>query len=88
MMFVILSYDINEKRVGRIRKTVQKYLWQVHKSVYSGHLTESRLEKLKTELSRLVVPNEDSVCIYKLGNWTALHIEQLGETKETEYITL
>lgn len=87
-MFVILSYDINEKRVNKISKTVRKYLWRVHRSVYNGHITERKLEAMKSELNRLIDPSEDSVFIYITQNENVFCVEQIGEIKETEYITL
>lgn len=87
-MFVIFSYDVGEKRVGKVGKIAKKYLWQVHKSLYSGHLTERQLEKLKYELKRYILPTEDSIYIYKTEYWNSLNIEQIGEIKETDFITL
>ena len=87
-MFVILSYDVSEKRVEKVGKTVRKYLWEVHKSVYNGHLTERQFENLKIALRKLIVPAEDSIYIYKTEHWNTLDIEQIGKIKETEYITL
>lgn len=88
MMFIILSYDVNEKRVKKVGKTVKKYLWQIHRSVYNGHLTEKKLKCMKTELKRLIVPSEDSVYIYTTATAELFHIEQIGEIKETDFITL
>jgi len=87
-MFVILSYDVGEKRVKNIEKTVRKYLWQIHKSVYNGHLTEKQFAKLKSELQRQIVPQTDSIYIYKTENCGLFDIEQIGKPKETDCITL
>lgn len=35
-MFIILSYDINKKRVGKILKICRKYLVHVQKSVFEA----------------------------------------------------
>lgn len=88
MMFVILSYDINEKRVRKIEKIVKKYLWNVHQSVYNGHLTEKRFKMLKSELKKSIVPSEDSVYIYTTEYPEVFTVEQIGKIKETEFITL
>jgi CRISPR-associated protein Cas2 len=88
MMFVILSYDINTNRVKKIQKITQKYLWRMHQSVYNGFLTEKQLRNLKTELKRIIVPSEDSICIYTTDRQDFFELEQIGEIKETEYITL
>ncbi|SUY64384.1 CRISPR-associated endoribonuclease Cas2 [Clostridium sporogenes] len=39
-MFVILTYDIEEKRINRVRKTLKKYLVWTQNSVFEGEITE------------------------------------------------
>uniref|UniRef100_A0A7V3ZSZ5 CRISPR-associated endoribonuclease Cas2 n=1 Tax=candidate division WOR-3 bacterium TaxID=2052148 RepID=A0A7V3ZSZ5_UNCW3 len=63
-MKFILVYDINEKRVGKVLKICRKYLYWVQNSVFEGEISEAKLEKLKTELKRIINPDEDSVIIY------------------------
>ncbi len=63
-MFVILVYDIKEKRVGKVLKICRKYLYWVQNSVFEGELTESKFEKLKIELKNLIEETEDSIIIY------------------------
>ena len=46
-MFVILTYDVNKKRVNKIKKICKKYLVHVQNSVFEGNITDSRLNKLK-----------------------------------------
>ncbi|MEM4367870.1 MAG: CRISPR-associated endonuclease Cas2 [Candidatus Anstonellales archaeon] len=63
-MKVILVYDINEKRVGKVLKICRKYLYWVQNSVFEGEISEAKLERLKTELRRTINLEEDSVIIY------------------------
>ncbi len=53
-MYVILVYDINQKRVGKALKICRKYLTHIQKTVFEGNITESRLKALKEELKLLV----------------------------------
>lgn len=71
-MNVILVYDVNEKRVNKVLKTCRKYLHWVQNSVFEGEISEGRLEKLKSELKRIINEDEDSIIIYKfeLGWYT------------------
>ena len=48
-MFVVLSYDINQKRVNKVLKVCRKYLVHVQKSVFEGTITEAKLNSLKKE---------------------------------------
>ena len=77
-MFVILSYDINQKRVGKVMKVCRKYLLHVHKSVFEGNITEATLKRLKKELTAIINVQEDSVCIYQIESLKFTHKEQIG----------
>lgn len=64
-MFTIVVYDINVKRTARVMRICKKYLEHVQKSVFEGSITEAKLNKLKKELFRAIVKDEDSIIIYK-----------------------
>ena len=80
-MFVIFVYDVGAKRVGKVMKTVKKYLRPIQKSVFEGYITESKLEKLKIEISKLIEPGIDSVMIYKMGSMRFAEKEEIGIVK-------
>ncbi|QSQ08316.1 CRISPR-associated endoribonuclease Cas2 [Koleobacter methoxysyntrophicus] len=63
-MFVILVYDVNQKRVARVLKTARKYLYWVQNSVLEGEISDANFVKLKTEISKKINKNEDSVIFY------------------------
>jgi CRISPR-associated protein Cas2 len=50
-MFVILVYDVNQKRVAKVLKIARKYLTWVQNSVLEGEISEANLKKLKKELA-------------------------------------
>lgn len=77
-MFVIVTYDVNKHRDGKILKICRKYLSSLQKSVCEGALTIRQLNKLKEELSRNVDYDEDSICIYYFENTVGLHKEKIG----------
>ncbi len=79
-MFVIMAYDINEKRVAKVLKIARRYLHWVQKSVFEGEITHSKLLSLKKELSRIIVPSEDSVRFYKLPSRAAFKLEKMGKS--------
>ena len=78
LTFTMLSYDIKVKRVGKAKKIWRKYLNHVQKSVFDGAITEGQLKRLKNELQQLVVPDEDTVCIYYLASSKYAGKEQIG----------
>lgn len=77
-MFVILTYDVKQKRQSKIRKICKKYLFHAQKSVFEGYLTEAQLTMLKNELASYVDPDEDSLCVYKVPNYRNMIKDELG----------
>lgn len=63
-MFVVLVYDVGEKRVARALKTCRKYLNWVQNSVFEGEISEVNLKKLKAEMTKILDLSEDSVILY------------------------
>ena len=77
-MFVILTYDVNTKRVAKVMKTCRKYLTHEQNSVFEGTITEKNLNKLKGELKKLIDPEADRVSIYKLQTIKYTSKERMG----------
>ena len=63
-MFVLLFYDVKEKRVAKALKICRKYLTWVQNSVFEGELSPALLKKLKIELGKNLSEKEDSLMIY------------------------
>ena len=61
---IVMEMDIE----SYFDKICRKYLNHVQKSVFDGAITEGQLKRLKNELQQLVVPEEDTVCIYYLAS--------------------
>ena len=81
-MFTIVVYDINGKRTARVMRICKKYLKHVQKSVFEGSITEAKLNKLKKELFRAIVKDEDSIIIYKFETLKYSSKEVIGLYKE------
>ncbi len=80
-MFVILVYDVNQKRVGKVLKTARKYLNWVQNSVLEGEISEANLKKLKKELGMIMNVEEDSAIIYQLRTTKYSQREIIGIEK-------
>lgn len=80
-MYVILVYDIGEKRVGKACKACRRYLNWVQNSVFEGELSSARLARLKGLLNRLMKEDEDSVLIYKMRDEKLVTHEIIGVEK-------
>lgn len=80
-MFVIVTYDINKKRVSKVKKVCQRYLNHVQLSVFEGNITESKLNKLKSELQKVILVEIDQVCIYQFDSLKYAKKEEIGYCK-------
>lgn len=63
-MYVILVYDIGEKRVGKMLKLCRQYLNWIQNSVFEGDLTEAQLRVLTTKMKSIMDEKEDSVILF------------------------
>ncbi len=87
-MFVIMVYDVNEKRVGKALKISRKYLNWVQNSVFEGEITKAKLVKLKTEMKNLINKDEDSVIFYELRSTSYTNRDIIGLQKGNDDIFL
>ncbi len=85
-MFIILCYDVKQKRVGKVLKTCRKYLHHIQKSVFEGTITESKLKHLKYDLKEIINTDEDSICIYRMESTRYTMKEQIGLLEEISNI--
>ncbi|MGH7799623.1 MAG: CRISPR-associated endonuclease Cas2 [Thermodesulfobacteriota bacterium] len=85
-MFLILVYDVGEKRVTKVLKTARKYLYWVQNSVLEGEITEAQFEKLKHELKGIIKKEHDSLIFYTFRTIKYSERELLGVKKGGEEI--
>ena len=65
-MYVLLVYDVEEKRVAKALKLCRQYLNWIQNSVFEGELTEGKLKELKLKLKKILDIEVDSVLIFKM----------------------
>jgi CRISPR-associated protein Cas2 len=63
-VFVLMIYDVGEKRVNKVLKVGRKYLNWVQNSVLEGELSPAVFEKLKLEVQKKIKEDYDSVIFY------------------------
>jgi CRISPR-associated protein Cas2 len=80
-MYVILVYDIGEKRVGKMLKLCRKYLNWIQNSVFEGEITEVKLEELKINASCIMKEETDSLIIFKSRQEKWLDKEVVGHER-------
>lgn len=87
-MFVILTYDVGEKRVNRVRKMLKKYLTWTQNSVFEGNITEAKLHKCLAELNKTLDKTTDSLYVYRVSNPHNIVKDVVGQQKNYEELFL
>ncbi|MFN4145404.1 MAG: CRISPR-associated endonuclease Cas2 [Runella sp.] len=64
-MYVILVYDIGERRVAKMLKHCRKYLNWIQNSVFEGEITEVKLKEMLIGARAIMNESEDSLIIFK-----------------------
>lgn len=82
-MYVILVYDIGQKRVGKMLKLCRKYLNWIQNSVFEGEITEVKLEELKIKSKKLMDGESDSLIIFKSRDEKWLYKEIVGSERSS-----
>lgn len=80
-MYLILVYDVEEKRVAKVCKLLRRYLNWVQNSVFEGEVTDGTLREIKLELKKVVSEKADSVLFYKIDNPKGWNKEIMGQEK-------
>ena len=82
-MYVILIYDVAEKRVSKMLKLCRQYLCWIQNSVFEGELSEVKLRELQNKIHSLIDKKEDSVIIF--SNKMSYHMSKdiLGRERMT-----
>ena len=79
-MYVILVYDIGEKRVGKMLKLCRKYLNWIQNSVCEGEISEVKLKELTISAKSIMDISVDSMIIF--SNRTGYYMDKKIVGKE------
>ncbi|WP_019538384.1 MULTISPECIES: CRISPR-associated endonuclease Cas2 [Proteiniphilum] len=81
-MYVILVYDIGEKRVGKMLKLCRKYLNWIQNSVFEGEISEVQLKELTLQAEKLM-KEEDSLIIFSGRSEKWLEKQIIGKERNS-----
>ncbi|QTA38798.1 CRISPR-associated endonuclease Cas2 [Thermosipho ferrireducens] len=79
--YVLVVYDINEKRVNKIHKILKKYIIWQQNSTFEGYITQSNIKKMIGEIKRKINPEEDNIVIYFFNSKNVIKKEVDGTEK-------
>ena len=81
-MYVVVVYDVDKKRCGKMLKLCRGYLHHIQNSVFEGEITDARLEELKIKAKKIMEEeDDDSLIVFKSRNEKWLEKEIVGADK-------
>lgn len=81
-MYVVVVYDVDKKRCGKMLKLCRGYLHHIQNSVFEGEITDARLEELKIKARKIMEEADaDSLIVFKSRNEKWLEKEIVGADK-------
>lgn len=80
-MYVILVYDIEEKRVAKMLKLCRRYLNWIQNSVFEGEITDVKLRELLSLSKQIMDRDRDSIIVFKSRQSKWLEKETIGREK-------
>lgn len=86
-MYIICTYDVNEKVCPKVMKILRKYLFHIQKSVFEGTLTPKKFKNLQTEI-KAIVSEEDSVLFFITYNDKQIYKKSINKINDSLNILL
>lgn len=80
-MYVILVYDIGDRRVAKMLKLCRQYLNWIQNSVFEGEITEVKLKELVIKARKIMNEENDSLILFKSREERWLEKEVIGQEK-------
>jgi CRISPR-associated protein Cas2 len=80
-MYVILVYDVGEKRVGKMLRLCRRYLHWIQNSVFEGEISEVQLRELEAEARKIMKIQDDSLIIFRSSNTKWLEKQIIGQER-------
>ncbi len=80
-MYVILVYDVEQRRTAKMLKLCRRYLNWVQNSVFEGEITEVKLKELVHTAKEFMNEETDSIIIFKNREEKWLQKQIIGAEK-------
>lgn len=80
-MYIILVYDMDKKRVGKMLKLCRQYLNWIQNSVFEGEISVASLKQLEFEAKEIMDLDRDSLILFKSREERWLEKEIIGQER-------
>jgi len=77
-MYVILVYDIADKKVSKVMRVCRQYLTHIQNSVFEGEISDSNYKELMLKLKKICNFSVDSLIIFKFRSDSLFSKEVIG----------
>jgi CRISPR-associated protein Cas2 len=77
-MYVLIVYDVAVERVGKVHKCLKRFLHWRQNSVFEGELTEAQIERVQSDLQKIIDDESDSILLYIARDEKWLKRESIG----------
>jgi len=85
-MYLIINYDVKDKRCVKLMKFLRRFLYHLQESVFVGEATEKTYKMIVKGIESITDKQYDKVIIYKMRSAKVFKIETLGKQKWIENI--
>jgi len=82
-MYVILVYDVDQKRTAKMLKLCRRYLSWIQNSVFEGEISEVQLKQLAAE-AKNIMDEKDSLIFFKSRDEKWLEKEIIGDERDRD----
>jgi len=76
---MIIVYDVEQKRVGKMCKLLRGYLNWIQNSVFEGEIRLGKLAELKAKINKIMDEDTDSVILFQMESNKWLKREVMGK---------
>jgi len=80
-MYIVLVYDVGERRVAKMLRLCRRYLSWIQNSVFEGEITEVKLKELKLKAKTIMTEDTDSLIIFSSRDEKWLDKEIIGNER-------
>jgi len=80
-VYVLIVYDVGEKRVQKVCKLLRHYLNWIQNSVFEGEITPAKLKEIQIKLKKIMNKENDSFIIYEFRTDKAFKRKIMGKEK-------
>ncbi len=80
-MYCIAVYDVDTKRVNKVKKIFREYMHWIQNSVFEGQLTKSEKKELTSRVKNIINESNDSIIFFELRSQKYLEKEIIGKEK-------